>query len=241
MEQDGKKLRFWSRTWVHIIFLIFLYPVGVILLFAKSTLGIGAKIAMTIVFGLFFLFCLGQSDNDLPSGDVIDRERSGQMAADMNAAPVEIVRKPKPKETIFNIGDEFQLGNFAYRIDDASVVNKVGNQYFKHVAQEGAVLIVVKYVIGNMSKETQTVMTDDFELLDHAGRKFRPSSNANTAYMMSGNNQKDFIVSEVQPGLSKRMVSVYEVPKDSVDNEGLFVIVPEKGIWGTGKAKVRLK
>ncbi len=137
-----------------------------------------------------------------------------------------------------NIGTPFRLGDFTYTVQRIKKLNSVGNEYFGYKAQEGAVLLLVQYTIHNESNETKTVITDDFTLSDYKGRSFRSSSDANTAYMMGG-GKKDFLISEIQPGLKRDMASVFEVPMDAANNGGLRLIVPEKG-WGTKKVSITL-
>jgi len=50
---------------------------------------------------------------------------------------------------------------------------------------------------------------------------------------------KDLIVSEIHPGLPKQMVTAFEVPVAAAE-VGMTLIIPEKGFFGSKKAKIRL-
>ena len=55
---------------------------------------------------------------------------------------------------------------------------------------------------------------------------------------MSGKS-KDLILSEIQPGLKRKMSTGFEIPEGAARN-GLTLVIPEKGLLGTGKATVTL-
>jgi hypothetical protein len=90
----------------------------------------------------------------------------------------------------------------------------------------------------NLGNETRTVLADDLSLLDSEGREFRPSSRANTALLAVERN-KDFLLSELQPGIVRKAKTVFEIPRSSA--RGLILVVHEKGFLGTGKIRVALE
>jgi hypothetical protein len=132
----------------------------------------------------------------------------------------------------------FQLGEFTYIITDVAAATSVGKSYMRRKPQTGAIYMIIRYEIQNDSKETKTVMTDDFKLVDYQQRTFSTSTDASEAVQLSGED-KDFIISQIQPSLKKRMVSVFEVPIDAVNGHDIQLVVPEKG-WGTGQYVINL-
>jgi hypothetical protein len=66
----------------------------------------------------------------------------------------------------------------------------------------------------------------------------KAGSEANTALEMSGH--KDLIVSELQPGLTKKMVTAFEMP-DATARGTFTLVIPEKGLLGTGSVRITLK
>lgn len=114
---------------------------------------------------------------------------------------------------------------------------RVGNRYTSVTSSQGAIFVVVDYVTKNESMKTQTVAADIFILKDAKGREYRPSSAAVTALALSGN--KDYLLSELQPGISKQTQTAFEVPWE-VTQRKMILIVPERG-WKPGKAEVLLR
>ena len=135
------------------------------------------------------------------------------------------------------INDEFQLGDYKYRITGAQQQGYVGNEFMNERASAGATFLIVSYTIENCTNETQTVLAEDFKLLDSKGREFRPSSDVNTALLAEGD--KDFLVSELQPGIPRRMKVGFEVP-NSIPISDFTLLVPEKGLFSSGKVRIRL-
>jgi len=143
---------------------------------------------------------------------------------------------PRPAEAKdrAKIGESFRLGNFSYTIAGASMTTLIGDTY----PTSGAVFVVVNYSIRNESNKTRTAMTNDFVLKDAESREFSPSANANTALSMTG-QVDDFILTELQPGLTKQSMVAFEIPAAAFKGE-LILVVPEKG-WGAGKREIVIK
>ena len=73
--------------------------------------------------------------------------------------------------------------------------------------------------------------------MDGKGREFRPSSDVNTA--LAADEDKDLFLSELQPGIPRRMTVGFEVP-ESIPLSDFTLVVPEKGFFKSGKVRVRL-
>lgn len=155
------------------------------------------------------------------------------------SAPVAAAKPQQPAaaENALVIGDTFRLGDFTYRVTRVAKADTLGNEFSNETAGQNATFVVVQYEITNEGKETHTGLADDFELLDSAGRKFRPSSRGSTAFMMAGGND-DFLLTELQPGITKPSVQVFEVPLTALN--GLRLRVPEKGFFGSDEVVVDL-
>jgi hypothetical protein len=182
-------------------------------------------------------------------------DRSDQKAATVHAAstttPVQDVapvntaartavpeQKEAPQKQL-QLGERFQLGDFAYVVNKVTARKSVGGQFVNEKASDGAIFLIVDYTIENLGRETETVLTDDFKIRDSQGRTFSPSSDANTALAMSGKS-KDLIVSQLQPGLKKNMSTAFEVPEEAA-KAGATLIIPEKGFLGSKSAEIALR
>ncbi|RKH21917.1 DUF4352 domain-containing protein [Corallococcus sp. CA041A] len=152
-------------------------------------------------------------------------------------APAEQSRLDLLRQT--RVGDRFVLGDFAYIISGAQARTSVGNQLVKEEASEGALFVVVSYVIENLGNAPATVVSDDFLLVDAKGRQFKPSSHANTALAMSG-SRKDLLLSELNPGVKRTVKTAFEMPEAAI-GAGLKLVVPEKGLMGSKKVEIAIE
>ena len=75
-------------------------------------------------------------------------------------------------------------------------------KYHNKEAEHGAEFLVVYYSIRNNSKETTTVLSNDFKVMDHQNRSFSLYSGG-SVYLGS-----DFLLSQLRPGLTKRIATV---------------------------------
>ena len=146
-------------------------------------------------------------------------------------------------KTGYELGKEFTLGDYKYKIISVSKEWRIGKDLFGEFIGEtpspGASFVVVTYTIENCTNESQVVMADDFKLLDSQGRTFDTSSNVSTALTMH-TEDKDFLLSQLQPGIPRRMQQGFEVPSKALESE-VTLIVPKKGLWSSGDARLTVK
>ena len=172
-------------------------------------------IAIIIVVGV-----IGQDSDD-------NQTTSGESGTDQTT------EAPAPGPAI---GDTFTLGDFAYSITGVKIMKRVGNDIFSEEASTGASFVIIYSRMRNDGNETETVMTEDYRIVDQQGREFSPSSRLGTTLAMLIED-KDLIFTELQPGIVKDMTTGFEVPNDVVES-GFTIVVPEKGFFGSDKVEI---
>ncbi len=140
----------------------------------------------------------------------------------------------KELEKTYKINETFNHGDFRYTITGVTDTNVIGSEYNSEHASEGAKFLIVNFTEENLSNETKTVYSERFSLLDNKGREFRVSSKGSTALMFSSKD-KDFLLSEIQPGIKHKSAVVFEVPEEA---GGFMVKIP--GGWGEKEVLVKL-
>lgn len=209
---------------------------GLLFIWWGEKLGAVWKFALSVLLCLFFLppaFVETVPSNNSPALVASPVLQSRPTA---NVPPPS--REEKPPRSRVQLKESFRLGNFTYKILGTSRQTEIGGGFSHLMTSPGAVFFLVNYKITNESNKTETVMSDDFVLKDSKGREFRPSSKALTALTMS-EPDRDFILSELQPGLTKQTITAFEIPVSALEAE-VVLIVPEKG-WGAGRVEVLLK
>ncbi len=127
-------------------------------------------------------------------------------------------------------GERFELGDYAYTVDDIGTASALGPEISRTEPSGGAVFLLVEYRIENMTNETATALSGDFKLQDEEGREFRSSSEAETALAMM--DETDFVISELQPGIEQEAIVAFEVPEESTEGP-MTLVIPEKGMTST--------
>jgi hypothetical protein len=210
---------------------VLFFPVGLWLVWTHPTWSKKSKWLWTGAIGFLLLVFAASNDDD-----------SSSNAASVPSSQASGSGNGSKSAKAYVVGEPFVLGKNKYTIHGIRFMPQIGKVLFGKFmgkqAAPGATLAVVSYEIENVSNETQTVLTDDFTLVDSEGRTYRPSTDANVA-LLQESDDKDFILSQLQPGVPRRMSQAFELPAKSTESS-LSLVIPEKGLWGSGKATVVL-
>ena len=191
------------------------------------------------VAGLLVVLLIGMLGERKDSDSVSSMDNHSEQASQHSGYKTANKRSDNSKKETYEVGDEFQLGKFRYRVSGATMRNMIGSQFASETASNGATFVIVKYSIENCSDQSQTVWADDLKLVDSKGRKYESSSRANTAMMFQG-EKSDFAISELQPGIPRSQETAFEIPNSALDGE-LILVVPTKGGFMSKQAKVKLR
>jgi|AntRauTorcE11897_2_1112592.scaffolds.fasta_scaffold10792_3 hypothetical protein len=251
-EIESSDYKWYDRKWVVILLLIVFFPVGFYALYKNRTFSTTAKWSISgVVVLLIVIGALSEEPETTTSSNTSETQVAQKQADETtevqddetideqseNSTQEQATNEQTPQEEKLKLGDSFRLGDFGYVVHDVQTTRKIGNQFISKEASANASFVIVSFEIENFSNETETVLTDDIKIKDQRGRTFSPSSDANTALSMS--TDKDFLLSELQPGIAKRTKTAFEVPTQVV-NSGFTIIIPEKGFWGSDEAKIQV-
>ncbi len=165
------------------------------------------------------------------------------VAAEEQLVTTATASKAEPqRNTGYELGKEFQLGDYKYKIIRLERQSQIGEEAFGDFigerASPGASFVIVTYTIENCTNESQVVRSDDFSLKDSQGRTFDTSSKVSTALLIY-TEDKDFLLSELQPGIPRQMQQGFELPNKTLEAE-LTLIVPKKGLFSRGDARLNV-
>lgn len=208
---------------------------------AKPKRGLMIFLAALTVLGLFigtgaliaiggWLSSSGKSDPPASQSEV---EQAPKEAATSQTAPSD-----SSTEAIHRIGETFTLGNLTYRFHSVEKKKSLGNEFMRTEAGADATFIVVPFEVRNEGNTSQTILTDNFELVTPDERSYKPDSEACTTYVMS-KNKGDWLLSQLHPGLLKKGVTVFRIPLKFA-SQRLILLVPEEGFLSSGQARVDL-
>ncbi len=215
----------WKRNPLIIgLTLVFCFPLGLFLMWTHTNWQPKTKWIISGVI-CFFVLLVGSSMK-------ADKAKATAMTSDRGFTERAPSANAKSK---YELGKEFELGDYKYRITNVDQRQQIGDEQ----ASSGAAFVVVTYTIENCTKESQAVLSDDFSLLDSQGRKYNTSSKASTALVFN-TEDKDFLLSELQPGLPRQMQQGFELPLKSLESE-LILSVPKKGLFSSGDAQLTIR
>jgi len=127
------------------------------------------------------------------------------------------------------------LGDYRYTVNEVYQTQSIGkNSYLTEKASPGATFVIVEYTIENITTQTATVLSNDMFVEDFDGKVFQPSSEGLTAYSMASG--ADLIISQLQPGIPRLQVAVFEMPAGAAQD--FEIVIPEKG-WGSKELRIR--
>lgn len=87
---------------------------------------------------------------------------------------------------------------------------RLGNEFANETA-DGEFLIV-RLIVRNDSKATRTIGASFMTIIDAQGHEFSTSSNGCMALAMGGDKSAELLLTEVQPGLQKKISVVFDIP-----------------------------
>lgn len=129
------------------------------------------------------------------------------------------------------IGDQIDVGNFSYVVNDSKFAKTVGNEFSQKTA-DGVYLIVAVTFRNNDNKE-HTLDNSFFKLTDENGTEFESSTEGETALEMSG--KETLFLKQCNPHITKSGLLIFEVPEQKVYDLHL-----SGGFWSGKTAIVKL-
>lgn len=186
---------------------------------------------LLVLFFFWFNFKRHAAQQQAPTAPVVSQEKGLENKNESEA------QQAQADSTIY-MQNQFSLGNLSYTIKSFAIKQRVG-RFINYEAPEGARLIIVNYLIRNDGNQTETILNRDLAIIDYKGRKFNPSSDAESAYTTEVKN-KSLFLTQLQPGILKEMSAVFEIPSESL-NSRLNLFIPEKRFGREEQALVILE
>lgn len=119
-------------------------------------------------------------------------------------------------QQVAQVGETLTLKGTSYEVTGVEQRSVVGSS-FSRVSADG-VFVVVQLTLTNQKDEPATILEDAVRLVGGNGDEYTTDTDAFAAY----DNQFS-ILQEIQPGLPKRVVAVYDVPPAAVAGAKLRV------------------
>jgi hypothetical protein len=146
--------------------------------------------------------------------------------------PKENEEKPKEeKPKMAGIGETIKVGDVAFTVHGTSTAKNVGGEFGSNAQ---GTFLVVDVSVKNEGKEAITTDSSFFKL--KVGDVEYEASGEASIY---ANEDTDFFLQKVNPGLENRGKVVFDVPDDVVNASDVILNV-QTGFWGTEQGQIKL-
>jgi hypothetical protein len=161
---------------------------------------------IVICFVIFVSGCTSQSDIDSGDSNLDTQSPQSGNNEQENIEP----ENNEPEEVSYTIGNNIDVDDLRYKIVKVESFTEMGSSMMSKETTGKFVKVYLE--ITNMGKETQTLFTPRFKVVDNQDRKYDRLSD-DMMYI------SDYISfgEQLQPGLKKEGAIVFELPMDSTD------------------------
>lgn len=99
-----------------------------------------------------------------------------------------------------------------YGVYSTRLTSTIGGTEFTEPTRAAGRFVVIEMLVRNESKKAREISLSSSTLIDAQGNSYSTSSEGETALMMSGDKEAEFLLSELQPGLQKFLKITFDVP-----------------------------
>lgn len=132
----------------------------------------------------------------------------------------EVVEKAKWK-----IGDSIKTEKFELKVSAVNTKSRVGGEFLDEKAADGAVFLIVNFSYKNITKEPiGSFSVPSVKVIDPNGTKYDEAAGA-TAYYQTEINLNKKAISDINPGITQKDATVFEVSKELWANKGWKLII----------------
>jgi hypothetical protein len=200
----------------------YLIPVYGLFIIGKSQSTSKNKLILLNLFVSFIIVGIigGAGDDSSTTAGVNENKQLTEQATgqtvDENASEV---------KNSWKIGESIKTEKFDLKVNSVTVRSSVGGSYMNEKAADGAVFVIVNFSYKNITKEPiSSFSVPDVNVIDPNGTKYDEASGATGFYQVEINLNKKAI-SDINPGITQKDATVFEVSKDLWKSKGWKLVV----------------
>lgn len=110
------------------------------------------------------------------------------------------------------VADSCVVDDVDYSIMDTQITDSIGGNEYEQPTRPSGRFIILRLLAQNNSHESKEISLSAAKLEDADGNSYSTSSEGETALSMKGDSEAEFLLSQVQPQLSKTVKIVFDVP-----------------------------
>jgi len=196
----------------------YLIPVYGLFIISKSgTESKNKMIMFNIIVSLVIMGIIGSAgeDSKTVTGNTDNKQTTGQTTE----------QKSSEEKAKWKIGDSIKTEKFDIKVSSVTTRASVGGSYINEKAADGAVFVIVNFSYKNITKEPiSSFSVPDVNIFDPNGTKYDEASGATGYYQVEIDLNKKAI-SDINPGITQKDATVFEVSKDLWKSNGWKLVV----------------
>lgn len=186
---------------------------GIYLINKSETPGKGKFIALNIFIILVLLGFIGSGGEETSS------------ASSGNGSAQVADQTSEKQQAAWKVGDVIKTEKFEITVSSVTNRGSVGGEFMSEKAADGALFVVVNFKYKNITKEPITAFSmPDMKIIDPNGTEYDEASGA-TAYYQAEINLNKKAVSDLNPGITQKDATVFEVSRDLWKSKGWKLVI----------------
>lgn len=186
---------------------------GIYLINKSEMQGKGKFIALNVFIILILL------------GIISGRGEESTSASNENKTATATEQSAEQQQAVWKVGDTIKTGKFEIIVTSVTSRNSVGGQYMSEKPAEGGMFVVVNFKYKNITKEPITSFSmPDMKIIDPNGTEYDEAAGA-TVYYHTEINLNKKAVSDLNPGITQKDATVFEVARDLWKIKGWKLVI----------------
>jgi len=174
-------------------------------------------IAINIILTLVVLGIIGSAGEENTSANAGEKT---QITAE---------QKTTEEKKQWKIGDTIKTEKFDLIVNSVKYKGRVGGEFLNEKASDGALFVIVNFRYKNITREPVSAFNvPDVKIIDPNGTEYDEASGA-TIYYHTEINLNKKAISDINPGITQKDATVFEVSNDLWKNKGWKLLVKADG------------
>ncbi|MBO0386022.1 MULTISPECIES: DUF4352 domain-containing protein [Staphylococcus] len=227
-----EKEKWYQSTWFTILMLLFVFPVGLFLMWKfKKNWKLWVKILITV---LVAISVVNMMTNKTPTDNNTSKTKTEQKSDKQEVKKND--KKPETKSSN-KMNEVVKVGKMEFNVTNKAIVDQVGDVMTNNAKGK---FIVLDITVKNNGDKAVDITDSFFKLLSDKKTFETDGSATITANQAVSPDDLGFIGDKINPESTKNAKLVFDVAPSIAEKDNLVLQV-QSGFWGTETAKIELK
>lgn len=234
MENNNK---WFAKNWFVILMIIFVFPIGLFLMWKYSTWKKWVKILITVILSIIFLNSFLNNSTPGANNNSTQQEKSKHKHSDKSSSHENNKTSNNNNNSSYKIGDTVKVDKVEFTLTNKQTDNQVGSNGLENYPDGKYVILDVK--VKNTGDKALDISESFFKLKNDSKEYETDNSATLTINQDISPDNLGFLGDKINPGSEKHAKVVFDVAPEVAENNNLAVQV-QSGYWGTKKEIIKL-